>query len=171
MDLQARVTSYPILSRRDKAAKMRASDRGVASSSRIWPKQQRSEDRVNDPRLPVRSGPWYCRGLGGARRYCSWPYRPESSSNSRATSAWALRITSAHHQTVSSRRLWQHRPATSVSWPVNSGTRWLPVVWCLRLKRGAGVPPWGPQLATSRNPSVGAQMVGEHCRRVESAVK
>jgi hypothetical protein len=30
MDLQARVTSYPILSRRDKAAKMRASDRGVA---------------------------------------------------------------------------------------------------------------------------------------------
>jgi len=23
--------------------------------------KRRSEDRVNDPRLPVRSGPWYCR--------------------------------------------------------------------------------------------------------------
>ena len=41
-----------------KAANMRASNCGVASCSRIWPiTKQRSEDRVNDPRLPVRSGP------------------------------------------------------------------------------------------------------------------
>src|SRR5262249_36365433 len=34
----------------------------VASCSRIWPiTKPRSEDRVNDPRLPVRSGPSYCR--------------------------------------------------------------------------------------------------------------
>jgi hypothetical protein len=53
---------------------------------------------------------------------------------------------------------------------VKSGTRWLPERLNLRLKLGAGVPPEGPQLATSRNLSVGVQMVGEPCRRVESSV-
>ena len=44
---------------------------------------------------------------------------------------------------------------------VNSGTRWLPDSETFGSKAGAGVPPNGPQLATSRNPSVSAQMVGE----------
>jgi hypothetical protein len=40
---------------------------------------------------------------------------------------------------------------------VNSGTRWLPEHPNLRLKVEAGVPPWGPRLANSRNPSVASK--------------
>ena len=50
---------------------------------------------------------------------------------------------------------------------VNSGTRWLPDPETFGSKAGAGVPPYGPQLATSRNPSVGVQMVSAPYRRVE----
>jgi len=56
---------------------------------------------VNDPRFPVRSGPRYCRDAQRrAAILFSTSHRLESSSNSRATPARALRIASAHHQTV-----------------------------------------------------------------------
>ena len=52
MDLQARVASYAILSRRAKAANMRASGHGVAPSLRIWPittKKRGSRERSSPP--------------------------------------------------------------------------------------------------------------------------
>ena len=52
MDLQARVASCAILSRRAKAAYMRASDHGVAPSLRIWPittKKRGSRERSSPP--------------------------------------------------------------------------------------------------------------------------
>jgi len=68
---------------------------------------------VNDPRLPVRSGPWHCRD---ARRHAAifliltfhWL---ESSSNSRATRRDPRGSRLRTIKRFSSRRLWQHRPA------------------------------------------------------------
>ena len=80
------------------------------------------------------------------------------------------RITSAHHQTVFKPPFMTASAPLLAFMIVNSGTRWLPDSEAFGSKAGAGVPPNGPQLATSRNPSVGAQMVGEPCRRVESSV-
>jgi len=154
--------------------KARGCVNGVASCSRIWPiTKQRSEDRVNDPRLPVRSGPWHCRD---ARRRAAiflvlalhWL---ESSSNSRATPTRAFRITSAHHQTVFS------PPFMTASAPplplmiVNNGTRWLPEPETFGSKSGRGATLGTASWPNSRNPSVGIQMVCEPGKRVESSIE
>jgi len=52
---------------------------------------------------------------------------------------------------------------------VNSGTRWLPEPETFGSKSGRGAVLGTNKLAISRNPSVGVQMVGEPCRRVESS--
>jgi hypothetical protein len=53
---------------------------------------------------------------------------------------------------------------------INSGTRWLPKPETFGSKSGRVCRPWDQQLAISRNPSVGIQMVGEPYKRVESSV-
>ncbi|HEY6701070.1 MAG TPA: hypothetical protein VI137_09695, partial [Pseudolabrys sp.] len=52
---------------------------------------------------------------------------------------------------------------------INSGTRWLPEPETFGSKSGR-VCRQRRKLAISRNPSVGVQMVGGPCRRVESSV-
>ena len=52
---------------------------------------------------------------------------------------------------------------------INSGTRWLPKPETFGSKSGRVCRPWDQQLAISRNPSVGIQMVGEPYKRVESS--
>ena len=91
-------------------------------------RKARSEDRVNDPRLPARSGPSYCRD---ARRRAAiflilTLHRLESSCELSGHAAQPSRITSANHQTVFK------PPFMTASAPplplmiVNSVTRWLP---------------------------------------------
>ena len=73
----------------------------VASSPRIWPIKQRSEDRVNDPRLPVRFGSLLLR-CPEARSNIDLGRNVdhESFSTLGPRRALPVRIVSAHHQTV-----------------------------------------------------------------------
>src|SRR5262245_1984329 len=84
----------------------------------------------------------------------------------------SFRVTSAHHQTV-------FRPPfmTASAPPLAFHDRQqryplAPQTLNLRLKARGGVPPLRPtSWPFSRNPSVGIQMVGERCKRVESPVE
>ena len=82
----------------------------------------------------------------------------------------AFRITPAHHQTVFKPPFMTASAPPLAFMIVNSGTRWLPEPETFGSKSGRVCLPWGPRLATSRNPSVGVLMVSEPCARVESSV-
>jgi len=133
--------------------------------------KQRSEDRVNDPRLPVRSGPWHCRDAG---RHAAifliltfhWPKVLRTLAPRGATLTDHVRAPSNGFRAA----VYDSIGPPLAFMTVNSGTRWLPEPETLRLKVGAGCRPRDQQLAISRDPSVGVQMVRKCVRRVEPSV-
>ena len=153
------------------AAKMRASNSGVASSLRIWPittKKRGSRERSSPP-CQIRTLILPRAQRRAAVLFLDLTLTPKAS-NSRATLARPVRITSAHHQTVF------RPPFMTASAPplafmiVNSGTRWLPEHLTFGSKSGRGCRPKDQRLAISLSPSLGVQMVGGRCKRVESSV-
>src|SRR5262249_59729081 len=96
----------------------------------------------------------------------------KSSSNSRATPARPVRITSAHHQTVFEPPFMTASAPPLAFMTVDSGTRWLPEPLNLRRKVGAGVPPSGPTTgcpppqSLGRRPNGGRGLLESpvHCR-------
>jgi hypothetical protein len=126
---------------------------------------------VNDPRLPVRSGPRYCRD---ARRRAAililivtLTSKAFADSRSHAERK-PLRIASAHHQTVFKPPFMTASALPLDFMTVERSTRWLPRRPKPSAQSQGGCAASGLRLANSRNPSVGVQMVGEPCRRVES---
>src|SRR5262249_58810696 len=95
----------------------------------------------------------------------------KSSSNSRATLARPLRIASAHHQTV-----FEPPFMTSIGPAIGVHERRQRYPLAPRAPETFGSEservrrPWGQRLATSRNPSVGVQMLSDPCGGVESPV-
>src|SRR5262249_27998082 len=84
----------------------------------------------------------------------------ESSSNSRATPAQPVRITSAHHQTVFEPPFMTASAPPLAFMTVDSGTRWLPEPLNLRLKVGAWCAALGPTTGCHQPQSFGRRPNG-----------